>query len=160
MVSSPDPLSNIRKVKFTDLPATEPSSSREFRKMYLQAQDLHHRFWSANNEKFVRMKGEMEAKIMETHGRSATPMEFSQFYKEYLKASTQSHMEYNMSWWLLNSRMLVPAFKSEIMFALQGFFSVLDREGIRNFMWTLRREYRSLLRHTHNSYRAQGVSVR
>ncbi|KAI8853113.1 hypothetical protein BC829DRAFT_382876, partial [Chytridium lagenaria] len=145
MVSNPDSVSHIRRIRFTEIPSIESESSREFRLLYLQAQDMHHRFWSANNEQFIRMREEFEEKIMEAHGRPASPMDFS----------SDSHMK------LQQGLMLYPAARSEVISFLQGLSSILDRAGVSGIGEELRKELRSFYRHGYNnSYRAQGVSVR
>ncbi|KAJ3326113.1 hypothetical protein HDU76_013003 [Blyttiomyces sp. JEL0837] len=167
-VSSPHPVSQIRLVRFTNVPADETTTDRVFRTRRENTQLMHHEFWSKNNRDFQQAKTEFEENVLKTTGKAATSADLSVFYREYLESSRASHMAYNRKWWKENFSMLVPAYKADVEFLYRAvgkkIFGVeVDAALLEKTMTTLagksnHKGYGSLL--GGSLYRAHGVSVR
>lgn len=58
--------------------------------------------------------------LVKQRGKQVTPEALSIFYKDFLDAAYERHMEYNRQWWKLNIGMLYPGFKATMRSLFQS----------------------------------------
>lgn len=100
--------------------------------MQQRVDEFNQEFWTRNNSMFLQAKAEYEEQcknglfseetkgklnvwmmmIVKQRGEEVTPEALSIFYKDFLDAAYERHMEYNRQWWKLNIGMLYPGFKA------------------------------------------------
>lgn len=119
LVSSPDPVSNIRRIRVSR-PADEHSDERDWRLRREAMVDWHHSFWADNNLDFFRARTAFERATMEKTGNPPTHTEMSEFYKSYLDGARERHMEYNRRWWKENFSLLAVSWRGELRRAIRA----------------------------------------
>ncbi|KAK9765822.1 hypothetical protein K7432_005539 [Basidiobolus ranarum] len=110
LIGNPDPISNIRPVKYY-VPANESPEDTEWRLWNERVDKLHQDFWSNNNRKFLKEKEEYVSKIKQEKG-SVSAEDLSIFYKSFLNDSYSRHLNYNKTWIKENFKMLLPGLKA------------------------------------------------
>ncbi len=128
LVASPDPISNIRKIRVSR-PADEHPDEREWRLRREAMVDWHHRFWTDNNLDFFAAKTAFEQSIFERTGNAPTHLEMSEFYKSYLDGAKVRHMEYNRRWWKENFAMLGYSWRGELRRAVRAVKRTIIQSG-------------------------------
>ncbi|RUP45250.1 hypothetical protein BC936DRAFT_148425 [Jimgerdemannia flammicorona] len=112
MVSTPDPVSNLRAVKYF-IPENESQEEREWRLMRERVDKFNSDFWTENNAKFIREKAAFEDEVT-SRGEQVTPETLSVFYKDFLDKAYPRQMAYNRQWWRDNLAMLYPGLKASV----------------------------------------------
>ncbi|KAI8079790.1 uncharacterized protein BX664DRAFT_341456 [Halteromyces radiatus] len=112
MIGTPDPISNLRPVKYFISP-TESTEEKEWRLLQQKVDDFNQTFWTNNNTMFSKAKEEYEQQLL-ANGQEVTAEALSVFYKDFLDKAYDRQMEYNKAWWKMNISMLYPGFKATI----------------------------------------------
>ncbi|KAF7727352.1 hypothetical protein EC973_007661 [Apophysomyces ossiformis] len=110
MIGTPDPVSNLRPVKYY-VPPNETAEEREWRLTQTKVDEFNQSFWSANNALFTQAKAEYEREL-QLRGEEVTAEAMSVFYKDFLDKAYGRQMEYNRQWWKMNIAMLKPGCKA------------------------------------------------
>ncbi|KAL1933759.1 hypothetical protein VTP01DRAFT_7849 [Rhizomucor pusillus] len=118
MIGTPDPISNLRPVRYY-IPPDETEAEKEWRLMQQRVDEFNQDFWTRNNSMFLQAKAEYEEQLKQ-RGKQVTPEALSIFYKDFLDAAYERHMEYNRQWWKLNIGMLYPGFKATMRSLFQS----------------------------------------
>ncbi|RUS23458.1 hypothetical protein BC937DRAFT_86143 [Endogone sp. FLAS-F59071] len=100
MVSTPDPVSNLR-------------SERDWRLLCERVDKFNSDFWTENNTKFITEKIAFEEDAR-SRGETVTPELLSVFYKDFLDRAYSRQTAYNRRWWRENLAMLYPGFKASV----------------------------------------------
>lgn len=115
LIGPPDPVSNIRPVKFQVHPH-ETSAERTFRQKQAETIQWNQDFWQTHNTKFFQMKDDFVNKLKETKGvKTVSPEELSQFYRSFLNEHRKVHFQYNKEWYKKNISLLWPALQVAII---------------------------------------------
>ncbi|RWS31916.1 hypothetical protein B4U80_05468 [Leptotrombidium deliense] len=99
-VSSADPLSNLRLIKFA-VQNNETAYEREYREQRSNVQQWNHDYWQKNNAHFQRAKEEYTRNAlreMKERGKAKDTLthdELSRFYKTFLDNNYRKHVNYN-----------------------------------------------------------------
>ncbi|KAI9365315.1 hypothetical protein BD770DRAFT_378271 [Pilaira anomala] len=112
MIGTPDPISNLRPVKYY-IPPNESAEEKEWRESCIKVDQFNEEFWHHNNTLFVKAKADYEAQLIEK-GEEVTAEALSVFYKDFLNKAYGRQMEYNRTWWKMNIAQLYPGFKAAI----------------------------------------------
>ncbi|CEP16453.1 hypothetical protein [Parasitella parasitica] len=94
MIGTPDPISNLRPVKYYISPH-ETAEEREWRESCQRVDAFNQSFWQNNNMLFMKAKAEFEDQY-------------------FLNKAYDRQMEYNRAWWKMNVAQLYPGFKAAI----------------------------------------------
>ncbi|KAF7994551.1 hypothetical protein HCN44_004023 [Aphidius gifuensis] len=101
-----DDISNLRKIIFK-----KNDNETETEKLYREARDKtqkwNHKFWSDHNTKFTTERKEFQKKLMVNGKDSVTADEMSVFYKNFLDKNWKNHIDYNISWYKQNLKILI-----------------------------------------------------
>ncbi|KAJ2841465.1 hypothetical protein IWW36_006250, partial [Coemansia brasiliensis] len=106
LVGAPDPISNIRPVKFF-IPNDETVWERNYRQLRESAAQRDHEFWLDNNQRFEQGRAEFERQLVEAKGQ-CTIDDLSEYYKKYQEESYLRHLEYNQYVWRRSWQMIWP----------------------------------------------------
>ncbi|KAJ2453784.1 hypothetical protein EV183_001981 [Coemansia sp. RSA 2336] len=106
LVGAPDPISNIRPVKFF-VPLDETPQELAYRQLRESATQKDHEFWLDNNQRFEHGRVEFERQVVEAKGQ-CTIDDLSEYYKRYQEESYRRHLEYNRYVWRRSCRMVWP----------------------------------------------------
>ncbi|KAG1449984.1 hypothetical protein G6F46_010712 [Rhizopus delemar] len=112
MIGTPDPISNLRPVKYYVLP-NETKEEKEWRESCERVDEFNHKFWYENNSMFIKAKADYEEEL-KMNGKEVTAEAMSMFYKDFLNKAYDRQMEYNRNWWKMNLSQLYPGFKAAI----------------------------------------------
>ncbi|XP_025103692.1 APOPT family protein Y39B6A.34, mitochondrial-like [Pomacea canaliculata] len=110
-IGPPDPISNIRPVKFGEHPE-ETDTERSFRQQWVTTIQWNQEFWYKHNTKFFKEKDDFVKNIEQNKGESSISLEdLSKFYKTFLDENRKTHLNYNREWYKRNISLLWPAMK-------------------------------------------------
>ncbi|KAJ1920187.1 Apoptogenic protein 1, mitochondrial [Tieghemiomyces parasiticus] len=92
-------------------PADETTAERAYRELREAAQVFHHEFWGAENARFERERlcfiNDAALRMLTVPEQAVSPtVDLAPFYRDYLNASYQRHLDYNRTWWRMNLRIL------------------------------------------------------
>ncbi|KAL0136143.1 hypothetical protein V8B55DRAFT_1553456 [Mucor lusitanicus] len=110
MIGTPDPISNLRPVKYYISP-NETTEEKEWRESCQRVDAFNEDFWQKNNTLFMNAKAEFEDQFR-ARGEEVTAEAMSVFYKDFLNKAYDRQMEYNRTWWKMNVAQLYPGFKA------------------------------------------------
>ncbi|KAI8075245.1 hypothetical protein BC940DRAFT_287835 [Gongronella butleri] len=112
MIGLPDPVSNLRPVKYYVRP-NETDEEQRWREHQQQVDAFNQTFWTNNNTMFSQAKKDYEAQLIAS-GQEVTPEALSIFYKDFLDKAYDRQMAYNKAWWKHNLAMLYPGLKAAL----------------------------------------------
>lgn len=110
MIGTPDPISNLRPVKYY-IPPNETAEEKEWRESCIKVDAFNEKFWHDNNTMFAQAKADYEDSL-KAKGEEVTAEAMSVFYKDFLNKAYDRQMEYNRAWWKMNIAQLYPGFKA------------------------------------------------
>ncbi|KAG0183389.1 hypothetical protein DFQ28_008878 [Apophysomyces sp. BC1034] len=114
MIGTPDPISNLRPVKYYVAP-NETEDEKEWRLAQQEVDEFNQSFWTANNALFNQAKIDYEHELQQ-RGEEVTPEALSVFYKDFLDKAYDRQMEYNRQWWKMNIALLKPGCKATLRY--------------------------------------------
>ncbi|ORX43487.1 hypothetical protein DM01DRAFT_328172 [Hesseltinella vesiculosa] len=112
MIGLPDPISNLRPVKYF-VRSNESPEEKQWREMQQEADTFNQTFWTNNNVMFAEAKQAYEDKLIAS-GQEVTAEALSVFYKDFLDKAYDRQMAYNRAWWKRNVAMLYPGLKAAL----------------------------------------------
>ncbi|CAO3628934.1 unnamed protein product [Cunninghamella blakesleeana] len=112
MIGIPDPISNLRPVKYYVKPNETPEE-KEWRLLQQKMDEFNQSFWKNNNTMFAEAKHAYEQELI-ANGKEITAEALSIFYKDFLNKAYYRQMEYNKQWWKMNVGMLYPGLKATL----------------------------------------------
>ncbi|KAI8997792.1 hypothetical protein BDB01DRAFT_772441 [Pilobolus umbonatus] len=112
MIGTPNPISNLRPVKYY-IPPNETLEEREWRESCQRIDAFNEEFWHNNNTLFIKAKAEYQEQL-QAKGEEITAEAMSVFYKDFLNKAYNRQMEYNRTWWKMNIAQLYPGIKAAI----------------------------------------------
>ncbi|KAI9164515.1 hypothetical protein H9P43_008374 [Blastocladiella emersonii ATCC 22665] len=98
LIGSPDPESQIRRIKFAEPTAATTPQSLEFQRYWTETMEWHHTIWSANNTQYHAQLAAFEDAVVRRHDRPANDNDRAVFYKEFLDASGTKQSAYYRQW--------------------------------------------------------------
>ncbi|KAJ2159374.1 hypothetical protein GGF46_003077 [Coemansia sp. RSA 552] len=110
LVGLPDPVSNIRPIKFY-IPDDETAVEQQYRELREEAARRDHEFWKDNNMRFETGKLAFEQQTVERSGQ-CTLDDLSEYYKQYQVDSHARHLCYNRYVWRRNWQMVWPGIRA------------------------------------------------
>ncbi|XP_054288714.1 COA8 family protein CG14806, mitochondrial-like [Macrosteles quadrilineatus] len=102
MIGPPDPVSNLRPIKF-HIPANETSIEKRLRLKRQEVQQWNQDFWASHNSKFVKERKEFMATNQSESSEQMSADEMSVFYKAFLDKNWRTHLDYNVEWYKKNA---------------------------------------------------------
>lgn len=104
MIGPPDPVSNLRPIKFVAR-ENETDLEKQLRLKREELQTWNHEFWTKHNTDFFKLKEEFttrELKKKQNNEQTVNADEMSVFYKKFLDENWKRHLHYNISWYRKN----------------------------------------------------------
>ncbi|KAK7490173.1 hypothetical protein BaRGS_00018518 [Batillaria attramentaria] len=118
-IGPPDPVSNIRPIKF-QVHREETHAERMFRQKQAETIQWNQDFWHKHNSKFFKEKEEFVNNLKEIKGvKTVSPEELSQFYRSFLNENRKAHLQYNKEWYKRNISLLWPALQVAVIQAFR-----------------------------------------
>ncbi|CAH0381698.1 unnamed protein product [Bemisia tabaci] len=113
MVGEPNPLTNLRPLKF-HIPENETEIERRYRLKREEVQQWNDRFWARHNtrffeekEKYVESMKQSKAKDSKESNQNVTADEMSSFYAQFLNDNWNRHLLYNFEWYKKNISLVI-----------------------------------------------------
>lgn len=100
-VGPPDPVSNLRPVKY-HVPKNESLAERRLRLKRIEVAEWNSQFWTGHNVRFAKERDAYKKRLAERGISAATADQMSEFYKDFLDRNWRTHLTYNFEWYKRN----------------------------------------------------------
>lgn len=117
-VGPPDPVSNIRPIKFYRH-SEETDTEKNLRQSLEETVQWNHHFWKQHNSKFFTEKEEFLEEKMRITGQKPSVDDLAGFYRNFLDNNRQAHRQYNREWYKRNVSLLWPALQVSVIKAVR-----------------------------------------
>ncbi|XP_034949537.1 COA8 family protein CG14806, mitochondrial [Chelonus insularis] len=104
VIGPPDEISNLRPIIFAKS-KNETKLEKEYREMREDTQNWNQQFWSEHNSRFITERKQFQKGLNKNDG-SITADQMSIFYKSFLDKNWKTHLNYNISWYKKNFRIV------------------------------------------------------
>ncbi|XP_015437023.1 PREDICTED: apoptogenic protein 1, mitochondrial [Dufourea novaeangliae] len=104
-IGPPDPVSNLRPIIFAR-PQNETDLEKKYREAREDTQIWNQNFWTSHNASFIEERKRFQNKLKAQGKDTITADDMSVFYKQFLDKNWKSHLNYNISWYKRNVKLL------------------------------------------------------
>ncbi|XP_031849781.1 cytochrome c oxidase assembly factor 8 [Nomia melanderi] len=105
IIGPPDPVSNLRPIIFAK-PENETNLEKKYRELREATQIWNQNFWTTHNSSFIKERKHFQEKLKAQGKTSITADDMSVFYKQFLDKNWKIHLNYNISWYKRNVKLL------------------------------------------------------
>ncbi|KAK2576703.1 hypothetical protein KPH14_005363 [Odynerus spinipes] len=105
-IGRPDPVSHLRPIIFKR-PQNETKLEKTYREAREDTQLWNQTFWTKHNNSFTRERKQFQETLKAQGKTTLTADEMSVFYKNFLDKNWRMHLDYNISWYKKNFRLLL-----------------------------------------------------
>lgn len=105
-IGQPDPVSHLRPIIFKKL-HNESDLEKKYREAREDTQRWNQMFWTKHNNSFIQERKRFQEKLKAQGKTTLTADEMSVFYKYFLDKNWKLHLDYNISWYKKNFKLLL-----------------------------------------------------